>query len=932
MKRFTLMVSFLTLLCLNIVAQNFELYENKQIFSNMFTEEEYRTSTSVAPLCTRELSWNVAKRVYSSGYTLKNQQTTSPLYLLVVEDKLYPYIRSNIYDYAQIVSAKTGYDIEVVTVNSRGSAMELRKRLSDLRPRLIGCFFIGDVPYAQYQIENDDNSGVNTTFPCDLYFMDLDGTWLDNCSNPGSEGRFTLGADGIFDWHIGSVAPDIFIGRLPYYYSLDNRPFEQLVNQSLERLIRYWEQPDGIKRKALSYINHDWATSYEYARQNVSRLSPLENAGFTIDAYNEANNPRNISAGDYLSKITSGQYSFVHLWAHSHWTNHMFGQEDINESYLFQSEIYASPIKALMYNLFCCSATRWTEKSYLGGAYLFGPKSNTLALVGSTKVGSMYDSAPFHGLLAYGLSIGESYFTWWDMRPHLMRTNSHSDEDISWYYGLTILGDPLVRLGNPIDLYMQDAPDDDGSMPNAMDDMKYNFWESQDIWIRNQRDGGTEHQNPVYREGKPVFVYARIRNRGAKTSPQGATVTLRWSQAGISLDYDSFCGKNKLDNGVATGGLIGTKGIPSVRPNESVVICFPWYIKDPKQYQQYTKDAWHYCLLAEIESIQEPISEKMHNLRDYVKSYNNVAMKNIYNIEVSDDDNSLISGVISIHNPSIDNRIYKIELETFDKNTLQQTNLCTKAEVSLIPDRMLYHSMVGNKAELRNLQLLKSEGRLVAQTDLASMDKVCLAPGEMGLLNVKFNFKEQMADLDGEYICRVLLKDQETGELVGGETYVIKKKSRPNFDVVIGHKLEEGAVHLVAQQISEPATYRWRDSEGELLSEGLEFTTKTSAPVQLEVEAKSDGVKGEALFEGGSSSLAGLLTISPNPAKDYLDVKVKMEREASLIITSVADGCSYIYPILKEGRIDVGSLPRGKYLVSLFCKEEMYDKQTIILE
>lgn len=932
MKRFTLMVSFLTLLCLNIVAQNFELYENKQIFSNMFTEEEYRTSTSVAPLCTSELSWNVAKRVYSSGYTLKNQQTTSPLYLLVVEDKLYPYIRSNIYDYAQIVSAKTGYDIEVVTVNSRGSAMELRKRLSDLRPRLIGCFFIGDVPYAQYQIENEDNSGVNTTFPCDLYFMDLDGTWLDYCSNPGSEGRFTLGADGIFDWHVGSVAPDIFIGRLPYYYSLDNRPFEQLVNQYLERLIRYWEQPDGIKRKALSYINHDWATSYEHARQNVSRLSPLENAGFTIDAYNEANNPRNISAGDYLSKITSGQYSFVHLWAHSHWTYHMFGQEDINESYLFQSEIYASPIKALMYNLFCCSATRWTEKSYLGGAYLFGPKSNTLALVGSTKVGSMYDSAPFHGLLAYGLSIGESYFTWWDMRPHLMRTNSHSDEDISWYYGLTILGDPLVRLGNPIDLYMQDAPDDDGSMPNAMDDMKYNFWESQDIWIRNQRDGGTEHQNPVYREGKPVFVYARIRNRGAKTSPQGATVTLRWSQAGISLDYDSFCGKNKLDNGVATGGLIGTKGIPSVRPNESVVICFPWYIKDPKQYQQYTKDAWHYCLLAEIESIQEPISEKMHNLRDYVKSYNNVAMKNIYNIEVSDDDNSLISGVISIHNPSIDNRIYKIELETFDKNTLQQTNLCTKAEVSLIPDRMLYHSMVGNKAELRNLQLLKSEGRLVAQTDLASMDKVCLAPGEMGLLNVKFNFKEQMADLDGEYICRVLLKDQETGELVGGETYVIKKKSRPNFDVVIGHKLEEGAVHLVAQQISEPATYRWRDSEGELLSEGLEFTTKTSAPVQLEVEAKSDGVKGKALFEGGSSSLAGLLTISPNPAKDYLDVKVKMESEASLIITSVADGCSYIYPILKEGRIDVGSLPRGKYLVSLFCKEEMYDKQTIILE
>lgn len=301
----------------------------------MFTEEEYRASTSVAPLCTDKLSWRIARRVYSSRYALKNQQDTPSLYLLVVEDKLYPYVHNNLNDYAQIVSAKTGYDIEVVTVNSRGSAVELRKRLSDLRPRLLGCFFIGDVPYAQYQIENDDNSGINTTFPCDLYFMDLDGTWLDEKTSPGDEGAFTTGADGIFDRHIERVSPEIFIGRLPYYKSSDSKPFHQLLNQYLKRLIRYWEQPDGIKRKALSYINHDWATSYEHARQNVSRLSPLENAGFTIDAYNEANNPRNISAGDYLSKITSGQYSFVHLWAHSDWTSHEFGRRKVNESYLY---------------------------------------------------------------------------------------------------------------------------------------------------------------------------------------------------------------------------------------------------------------------------------------------------------------------------------------------------------------------------------------------------------------------------------------------------------------------------------------------------------------------------------------------------------------------------------------------------------------------
>ena len=108
MKRFTLMVSFLTLLCLNIVAQNFELDEIRQSSSNMFTEEEYRASTSVAPLCTDKLFWNVTRRVYSSRYALKNQQETSSLYLLVVEGKLYPYVRNNLMTMLGLYRLKRG--------------------------------------------------------------------------------------------------------------------------------------------------------------------------------------------------------------------------------------------------------------------------------------------------------------------------------------------------------------------------------------------------------------------------------------------------------------------------------------------------------------------------------------------------------------------------------------------------------------------------------------------------------------------------------------------------------------------------------------------------------------------------------------------------------------------------------------------------------
>lgn len=944
MKKFTLMAGLLTLLCLTIKAQNIAVEHLLRQSKSMFTEEEYRASSSVAPLCTDRLSWRMTRRIYSPQYVAKDGIEKPPLYLLVVEDRLYPHVQNSLNDYAQVVSLKTGYNIEIVQVNSNASAVALRKKLAETS-HLVGCFFIGDTPYAQYQIENDGGSRINTVFPCDLYFMDLDGIWLDESISPGTTGSFTQGQDGIFDRHIGNVAPEIFVGRLPYYSYVDRLKAPRQINQYLQRLIQYWKQSDGVKMQALSYINCTWANF-------PSELTPLNRARFTVDSFDGSTHASFFSAKDYLKRLVSGQYSFVHLWAHSSPRVHFFDDcRGFEESVLCQEKIFSSSITPIMYNLFCCSAARWTvekeelkegveekyiRKGFLGGAYLYASQCGTLALIGSTKTGSMHDSRLFHRFLAETRSIGEAEVAWWKTLP---MENANTDEAkytsgmIHWNYGLTILGDPLVRLVNPVDLYMQDSPDDDGSMPNRIDDYEYNFWESEDIWIRNQRDGGTEHQNPIYREGQPVYVYARIRNRGVESSPAGASVTLRWSQAGISLDYDSFCGKNRIGGDLPTGGLIGTKPIPSVKPNESIVICLPWYIKDPKQYEAYTKDPWHYCLLAEIESLQEPISERMQNLRDYVKSYNNVAMKNIYNIEISDDDNSFISGIISIHNPTRDNRVYKIEVESYDRHTMQQADLTSMAEVSLLPDQTLYKAASGTQAELRNLQLLEREQRFVARKDLASMERVRLAPKEMGLLQVKFNFKEQVADLEGEYVCRVRLKDQETGRLVGGETYVIRKKPRPRFDVVIDHKVADSGIQLIAQKIEEPAIYRWRDTTGELLHEGGTFTISRKEPIQLEVEAQADGVKGDALFDARVVEESNqILSVSPNPAQDQLYVKVSLEEAGSLMITPVSGGTSYIYPIQGDCTLDVSSYPRGKYLLTLYLGELPCGEVSVLLK
>jgi hypothetical protein len=45
---------------------------------------------------------------------------------------------------------------------------------------LEGAVFIGDLPIAEYGVENDFSKYGYRTFPIVLFYIDLEGTWLDN--------------------------------------------------------------------------------------------------------------------------------------------------------------------------------------------------------------------------------------------------------------------------------------------------------------------------------------------------------------------------------------------------------------------------------------------------------------------------------------------------------------------------------------------------------------------------------------------------------------------------------------------------------------------------------------------------------------------------------------------------------------------------------
>lgn len=99
---------------------------------------------------------------------------------------------------------------------------------------------------------------------------------------------------------------------------------------------------------------------------------------------------------------------------------------------------------ALCYNLFCCSALDWTMTpldGYIGGSYLLN-NDITLTIVGSTKTGSMLKFKHYYQELSNGESIGNAFKYWFRKAAGF----SHDAVDIHWFYGMSIHGDPCIRL------------------------------------------------------------------------------------------------------------------------------------------------------------------------------------------------------------------------------------------------------------------------------------------------------------------------------------------------------------------------------------------------------------------------------------------------------------------------------------------------------
>jgi len=337
--------------------------------------------------------------------------------LILVNGALYSGIQTNITRYASDLE-NDGYTVEVHQLTG-GTPADLKTFIINNSTDLAGCVFVGDLPVAWYESE----VWGHEEFPCDLYYMDLDGTWSDSDN------------DGMFDDHTagsGDEGPEIFIGHIDV--SMMSGSEAAITNEYLDKNHDYRSGGICTPHYALSYTEDDWAM-YNDMRTDIHYAYP----DFDDIPAPETNRD------DYVdNRVPNPDYEFIQLCCHSSSTAHYFTRGGL----AYNTEIKAAVPHAMFYNLFCCSTLRYTMSDFLGGSYIYDTSATSLGVIGSTKTGSMLVFWAFYQPFGAGECFGEAFRQWFNFLA------PYNDDEIGWHYGMTIAGDPFLGMMKPA-LYLK---------------------------------------------------------------------------------------------------------------------------------------------------------------------------------------------------------------------------------------------------------------------------------------------------------------------------------------------------------------------------------------------------------------------------------------------------------------------------------------------
>jgi hypothetical protein len=343
---------------------------------------------------------------------------------VLVDSWIWPSVESSIIQYASDLSGI--YSVYVATVTGGGPTAVRMYLQAYLSSGLKGALLVGNIPYASYHIPAHYD-WKDETFPCDLFYMDLNGNWIDS------------NGDGIYEDHTGDVAPEIWVGRIMPTGMGDQAT---LINHYFNKDHLFRTGTLLAPKRALVYIDDPWVSAWGGPDPIVSNIRKI------YDRTTKVDDPQTTQAPDYENRLREG-YEWVHVMCHGSPLDHTFvaWPPDTGWDGRVTSDDYASlDPRVLFYLFFVCSGARFTVDNYVAGGAVFRTSYGLLA-IGSTKTGGMLHFDEFYTNVAASKDVGTAFWSWFVVHGDEPPPPSAGSRD--WFYGLTIIGDPTLTPNQP---------------------------------------------------------------------------------------------------------------------------------------------------------------------------------------------------------------------------------------------------------------------------------------------------------------------------------------------------------------------------------------------------------------------------------------------------------------------------------------------------
>ena len=484
------------------------------------------------------------------------------------------------------------------------------------------------------------------------------------------------------------------------------------------------------------------------------------------------------------------------------------------------------------------------------------------------------------------------------------------------------------HLAPAVDLYIMDNPEDTGKEPNMTTDK---FWLSPSIWVRNEADKGTQHENPYYSSDHvSATVYVRVHNRGKKTSVKGTYyVHAFWTQASTNMSQNAWLGLETNSKGKVTGGMLTPTQVPAIRSGKYEDVAISWAL--PAELLGSSiyngSEKHHFCLLGKV--LDTHVSPALTGTFSYdLRGSNNDAQKNVSIISNKDLGNTT---VITIGNIDDMMREYTLEVMPYSKD---DEAIFAYADVLLTMSDPIYKAWVNGGSKSTDINLISG---ITPEFEFLSKDSrinsIMLPAKVTGDVGMKFNFKAvtPLANVKRDFTLDLIQRDAK-GNIIGGETFIITSPSSKGTPVTItSEPVGNRKIQLTA--VVEPdESVRWENEDGAVIGEG--------ASIEVLPNAKSDNTYyAYALSEDGELSSGsieleseiGIDRASMNIQKTVLNIDLKGEAAAgsSIVVSSVATGDVALSYNLAEGEgsaaLDVSSLQQGVYAVTYIFEGEAID-------